>query len=561
MRRFRCYLSAFLIFSLLTPRSGAGDADKDRPRLVVLLVFDQMRGDYPQRWQAQFGDKGFKRLAKEGAWFTNCHYPYAYTVTAAGHASLVTGCSPNKHGIIGNEWYDRETKGIVTAIGNEKYRQLPEPDVDLPKDVKTLGVAPDKRLQPSVADALREATKGKSKIVSLSIKPRSASLMAALLADLVYWFSEWTGGFCTSSFYREAPHDWVERFNAKKPADHWFEKEWDRFRPSLDYSKLAGPDDAKGEESKALGLGRTFPHPLTGSKKMINASYYNAIEATPMGNELLYRFALEAIEREKLGKHEAPDLLMVSFSSNDLCGHLYGPDSQEVFDMTLRTDALIGDFLEHLDRAVGKGRYAVVVSADHGICPLPEVARKRGKEADRLTNKALGLKTEAFLQKTFGPSERYFVEAFYSPWVYLDRRTLAELKIAPADAERKLADFLAKERGMEAAFTRTELMKGMPKDKIGAMVWRSYYPDRSGDVVFVTKPYFFVSSYEAGTTHGSPWDYDTHVPLFAFGPGIRTGRFDEAVTPQAAAAILSHFLGVSRPSGAEAELPKALRGK
>src|SRR5688572_23945263 len=195
--RCRVPLIVFLILTLLAPRSLGGDTDAEQPRLVVLVVFDQLRGDYPERWHEQFKEGGFKRLAKEGLWFKNCHYPYAYTSTAAGHASLVTGCSPNKHGIINNSWYDRELKEEIAAVYGEKYRQVPMP-LELPKGVRSLGVSPEKRLQKGVAELLHEATKGKGKVVSLSMKPRSASLMAALIQHIVYWFSELTGGFVTS---------------------------------------------------------------------------------------------------------------------------------------------------------------------------------------------------------------------------------------------------------------------------------------------------------------------------------------------------------------------------
>jgi predicted AlkP superfamily pyrophosphatase or phosphodiesterase len=557
MKSLRVALVGLLAFTFLVPRlpGARGDAP-ERPRLVVLMVFDQMRGDYPQRWREHFVEGGFKRLQADGAWFTNCHYPYAFTVTAAGHASLATGCSPDKHGIVGNSWYDRGLRRVVEAEEDERYRQLPMPET-LPKGKTTLGVSPRSLMQPTVAELLKTATKGKAKVVSLSVKPRSSSLLAGLLADLVYWFSDLTGGFVTSSYYRDEPHTWVQRFNVERSADRWFGKTWERDRPELDYDRLAGPDDVLGE-SKSLGFGRTFPHVITGGLKAPGPDYYDALMATPMGNDLLLEFAKTAVVEEKLGQDDVPDLLLLSFASNDIIGHLYGPDSHEVLDTTLRTDKLIADLLQHLDAKVGKDKYAVVVSADHGICPLPEVARTQDKQAGRIVPAKLRKDAEAFLQETFGESEEPYIAAMTAAWLYLDYEELKGQQIERADAEKKLAAWLAEQPGMQAAVTRSELSKGMPKDKLGQAVWRSFHPDRAGDVAAVTRPYHFISSYSAGTNHGNPHEYDTHVPLFVLGPGVRPGMRDDRVTPQAAAAIMARLLGIDPPAGAEAPAPAGL---
>jgi hypothetical protein len=216
--------------------------------------------------------------------------------------------------------------------------------------------------------------------------------------------------------------------------------------------------------------------------------------------------------------------------------------------------------MNHLDKKVGKGKYALVLSSDHGICPLPEVAGLRGKEAGRVNPTKVQEQAEAYLQKTFGASERDYIEDFSTPWVYLDRKALALMKLEQSEVERKLAAWLINEpsTAIQAAYTRTYLLKGMPKDKVGEMVWRSFHPERSGDVGVVTRPYYLLTTYETGTTHGTPHEYDTHVPLFVFGPGVRGGTRDERVTPQAAAAVLAHFLGVAPPPAAEAPLPKGL---
>jgi hypothetical protein len=539
----------------------------ERPRLVVLVVFDQMRGDYLSRWEKLYGEGGFRRLLTDGAWYRNCHYPYAGTLTAPGHASMVTGRLPCDHGIVANEWYDRTAAALVNAARSERYRPLPEPP-GKPKPADLLGAAPVRRRLPTVGDALHKASKGKSKLVSLSIKDRSAVLLAALLrGQLCYWFSTGAGKFVTSTYYADRLAPWVEQFNNARPADRWFGKDWARLLPELDYAKLSGPDDSAAE-GVGLDQGRTFPHPTTGGKDRLTKNYYEAVTYSPYGNELLLELAKRAVVAEKLGEHETPDLLMLSFSSNDLIGHCWGPDSQEVLDVTLRSDRVMKDLLDFLDARVGRGRYVLALCADHGICPIPEVARARGKDAGRVPKELLTTKAGALLNETFarGGEPLPWVEKSANQWVYLNRGVLRERGLESAKVEEALAGWLAKQDGVQAAYTRTQLLRGVPKgDRIGTMVARSFDPERSGDVLAVLRPYWLLGGPLWGkdkldtyrTTHGSPHPYDTHVPLLVYGPGVRPGARDECVTPLAVAAILARALGVEPPEGAE-RVPEGL---
>jgi hypothetical protein len=537
---------------------------EERPRLVVLVVFDQMRGDYLDRWEKLYGAGGFRRLQKEGAWYRNCHYPYAGTLTAPGHATLATGCPPCDHGIIANEWYDRKAAAAINAVRTERYRPVPEPPGAPKKDI--LGSAPVRRRRPAVGDALHKASKGKSKLVSLSIKDRSAILLAALLrGQICYWFSTGAGKFVTSTYYADSLAAWVERFNNARAADRWFGKDWTRLLPQADYASHSGTDDNEAE-GVGIAQGRTFPHPTTGGKNKITKNYYEALTYTPYANELLLELAKEAIVAEKLGQHETPDLLTLSFSSNDLIGHCWGPDSQEVMDVTLRSDRIVKDLLDFLDARVGRGRYVLVLCADHGICPIPEVTRARGKDAGRVPKELLTTKANAFLNETFarGGEPLPWVEAASGHWVYLNRGVLKERGLESAKVEEALAGWLAKQDGVQAAYTRTQLLRGLPKeDRIGEMVRLSFDPERCGDVEVVLRPYWElggpiwskIDTYR--TTHGSPHPYDTHVPLLVYGPGVRAGVRDERVSPLAVAAILSRALGIDPPEGAQ-RVPEGL---
>jgi hypothetical protein len=531
----------------------AGDADGP-PALVVLVVFDQLRGDYLQRWESLYGEGGFKRLMKDGAWFTNCHYPYASTLTAPGHASMATGCSPDKHGIVANDWYSRAEAATISAV-------TPPPNLE------RQGLGPHRLRQETFGDSLLNATKGKAKIVSLSIKARVAILLAALRAQACYWFTA-TGDFVTSPYYRDKPHVWVKQFNADSPANAWLGKDWLRLRPALDYAKFSGPDDFAAEGT-GYEQGQTFPHPFVKGKNAKKPTYYDAVACSPAGSELLLALARRAVDAEQLGQRGVTDLLCIGFSSNDLIGHTWGPDSQEVLDITLRSDALMKELLDFLDGKVGKGRYVVALCADHGICPLPEWAQKKGKDAGRVPPELLTSQAEAFLNRHFlnaGAKEPWFENPTKAnSWIYLNRGTLRALSLEQGVVERALADWLVKQEGVQAAYTRTELVQGPLADPVGRMVQRSFHPDESGDVMVVLKPYHIFSqpttspktaSYR--TTHGSPHPYDTHVPLVVMGPRIVPGVRTERVTPQAIASILARAMDVPRPRGAEVDVPAGL---
>lgn len=545
--------------SLCLLRSGSTDAPekKSKVRLAVLIVFDQMRGDYLRKWEKLFGEGGFRRLMKEGAWFDNCHYPYAATLTGPGHASLATGASPHRHGIIGNEWYERERVDLVSAVLSERHRPVPAP----PRSEKTLhGSAPLRRRQPSLGDALLDASKGKSRVVSLSLKDRAAILLAALRA-ICCWFNPSAGTFVTSSYYADALPRWVKDFNGSGRADSFFKRDWTRLLPDLDYARHSGPDNVPAE-GVGYKQGQTFPHPTTGGLTRRGPEYYQAMLNTPYGNQLLLELAKRAIDAEKLGQGEATDLLCLSFSSNDLVGHCWGPDSQEVLDITLHSDRIVKELLDHLDDRVGAGNYVVAISSDHGICPIPEVVQAQGKEAGRVSPQMLLIGAADFLNKRFaaGRVGLPWIEAAINSQVYLNRRLLRELRLEAEVVEKALGEWLARQPGVHAVFTRTEIL-GAKKAGLLEQVRLSFDAERSGDLVVVLQPYHLLSAPISPrlaayrTTHGSPHPYDTHVPLLVLGGGIRSGVREQRVPPQAVVPIMSRALRIAPPAGCDAALP------
>ncbi|QEL19578.1 alkaline phosphatase family protein [Limnoglobus roseus] len=566
-------------------------------KLAVLIVFDQMRGDYVDKWRPLFGPRGFRRIQKDGAWFPNCFYPYAGTSTGPGHSALLSGATLDKTGIIENEWYDRKAAALVYCAGSDRYAFVPPLPAALPTTSSKADVTPRKpkpvghpdfMLAETVADVLKRETAGKGKVFGLSLKDRSAILPTGKRPDGAFWFN---GQFVTSTYYTDTLPAWVSEFNRKpfkggRPfADQWFGRDWVRSRGDLNYSAFSGPDEVSGE-GRLNGRGVTFPHMMTGGKDTLGKEYYEALANSPMGNELLLAFAKACVRAEQLGQDDVPDLLVVSFSSNDVIGHTFGPDSQEVLDVTLRSDEILADFLEFLDEAVGPGNYAVTVSADHGVGPLPEVAAATLPEARNSTRVDLATfltAAEHHLSSTFGPPQGppgkpedladevkalkgqtgLWIESAPTPWVYLNRRQTDAKNVKTGDVATSLVEWLKRQPAVQTAYTADEIETAPHPDDTLKFVRRSFVADRAGDVYVLLKPYYlFADRLRArGTGHGTPYDYDRHVPLLVYGPGLAVGRRSEGAVPQQVAAIVSRFLDLPRPRDAAYDLPRTLLGR
>jgi hypothetical protein len=536
-------------------------------RLAVLVVFDQMRGDYVEKWRHLFPPGGFRRLQEEGVWFDRCLYPYASTQTGPGHSAMLSGATLDRTGIVLNEWYDRAAGTEVYCAGSDRYAIVPggaERKAAAGKKPTPVGT-PDRMRAETVADVLKRHTSGAGKVFGLSLKDRSAILPTGKRPDGAYWF---TDRFVTSTYYRDALPPWVAAFNASGVADRWRGKTWERFRADVDYDREAGPDKVLGEgkgsvsEDKRTAQGVAFPHLMPGGAK-----YYEALATSPYGNELLLEFAKACVRAERLGADDVPDLLVVSFSSNDLIGHTWGPDSHEVLDVTLRSDRTVAELLAFLDAEVGAGRYTLAVTADHGACPLPEVAAAKGLGGKRVSfdgfRKAL---REGLAAAYPGRGADKWVEAVAGPWVYLNRRAIAAAREQPAAVAARVADWARGRPEVARAYTVGQIAGTDPADPVLPLVKASFAPDRCGDVYVIPKPYHLFDTSTAatpatGTSHGTPYEYDRHVPLLAIGPGIDGGRSDEPVTPQHAAAILADALGVPLPRDAGVTLPETLDGR
>ena len=547
---------------------------KPAGKLVVLVVFDQMRGDYLDRWAAHFGPDGFERIKTSGAWFSECHIPYSCTSTGPGHASIITGATPAAHGIIENDWFDRKAgEPVYCAQPTRPYDRVP-PLAAAGKSTRGSGIgfSPERLTADTVGDVLKAAG---GRVFSLSIKDRTAVMMGGKKPDAAYCFDARDGKFATGAYYRDAPHAWVDEFNAAGLVNTFFDKKWERFKTDLDYTTVVGPDDAPGESAGTNKMGKVFPHPLKGELTAPADKFYAAVEMSPFGNDLLFELAKKAIVAEKLGTGDTTDLLCLSFSSNDLIGHAWGPDSHEVLDVTLRSDHMIGEMRKFLDEKVGKDRYVLAITADHGVCPLPE--QKRLPAAER---KALGETLNSLaaalapLSKDPVPTAAWFegAEAIGDiwPWVYFNRTAIEARKIPFDDVVAATEKWVQAQPYLDVAFTRRQLEADTPppvpadREKLVKELFEkvklAYRADRCGDLIVIAKAGVQVSKYAAGTGHGSPHAYDAHVPLLVYGAGVpAVGKRTERVSSLSVAPTLAWALGVKQPDTAKEAVPPGLK--
>ncbi|MBI3272722.1 MAG: alkaline phosphatase family protein [Planctomycetes bacterium] len=524
-----------------------------RPRLVVVVVLDQFRYDYLTRFEDLFDPNAgaFPRLKRRAAFFTNANYGHATTYTGPGHAHLLSGAYARQTGMVGNKWYDRATGKSVPIAGDPDAHWLGAPGDE------GEGSSPRNFIGTTVGDELLLNSQSRSKVLAVALKCRAAILLGGKLGK-AYWFNEKSGEFTTSTYYAKDLPAWVADWNKKRLPDSYFGNAWKPFVPESAFAR-ASEDDAPFE-GDLVGLGRVFPHPVTGKLDKPGEAFYDALSKTPFGNEVALDFAREAIQAEGLGKDDQPDLLAVSLSSNDEVGHTFGPYSREVLDMTVRTDALLGAFLQWLD--VQAHGAVVVLTADHGASPIPEYMARLGVEAYRIKKKTLKEAVKKALDARYGEAE--WVAALEDPSVYLNWKALDEKKLDHAEVESAAAAALAGVPGIAGSYTRTQLLRG---EAGGTPLGRSYevcfYPPRSGDVLLVTKPYSFWGKYaeaEYGDSHGSPYPYDTHVPLAIFGPGTAPGVYGGPVSLADLAPTLAALLGVNPPPGHEGRvLEEALK--
>jgi predicted AlkP superfamily pyrophosphatase or phosphodiesterase len=505
----------------------------------VAIAVDQLRADYMDRFRPFFGRGGFNLFLQRGASFTEARYEHATTSTCPGHAVILTGSYGSVNGIIANNWYD-------ARAGRQEYCAAD-------RTVRLIGAglegrSPRNLSGATVGDLLKISTGGRSRVVTVSAKDRSAIMLGGHLADAAYWMQDTL--FVTSTYYRPAMPGWAREFNSSGKVSSYFGQKWERLLPAPAYEPV-GPDDVPTERDEA-GMRRTFPHTIAGGPA-IGKAFVEAFDQSPFSNEVIADFAMRAVTAEGLGRDTVPDLLGISFSANDRIGHSYGPDSHEVMDATIRLDRTLARLFGFLDRTVGLANAVIVLTADHGVAPLPEVFERLhpGASARRFHPAVVDTVVRAALQARYGPAPAPgWVVYHEQPQLYLNLAALRGKKASVEEAERVAQAAVMSVPGVHEALTATELARGRAAGARTGEV-HSFHPTRSGNIYYVMAPYILVADEPTGTGHGTPWAYDQQVPLLWFGsrivPGIR--RTPAAVTD--IAPTLSALLGLTAPGGAQ----------
>ncbi|MGH8864351.1 MAG: alkaline phosphatase family protein [Burkholderiales bacterium] len=526
-----------------------------RPKLVVVIAIDQFRADYLTKFDPYFGATGFRRLLSRGATWTG-HYGHYATYTGPGHALLLSGSYPYVNGIGANKFYNAETSRSEAMVfdGSAQILGMAKTDPDM-------DVSPKNFLGSTVGDELSLATGGQSKTISLATKGRGAILLGGRLGK-TYFINDDTGEMTTSSYYMRELPAWTLAWNKKKLADSYFGKKWERVLPPEAYA-ISVPDDAKAE-ADSKGLGKVFPHVVNGKLSAPGPDFYEAFTHTPFANDYELDFAKAAVDGEKLGGRGVTDLLAISLSAIDLAGHDFGPFSQEVQDLVVRTDRQLGDFFEWLYGKFASDEVVVLLSADHGATPVPEQMAAIGFDAGRIKKKAIKEAIDGALTKRFGAAGGDgWVVAMEDPHVFLNRKVMAEKKLDAKEVERVAGEAAMTLKGFAGFLTRTQLMTGVvPPTDLARSLVRSYHVPRGGDVLMWTQPFYFWGKYgekDQGSTHGTWYRYDSEVPVILVGPGVRPGRYGMREMVDVAP-TLSYLLGLTAPAGSEGDVLPVLKG-
>ncbi|MDY7232598.1 alkaline phosphatase family protein [Hyalangium rubrum] len=510
------------------------------PRLTLFITVDALGTDLLLRSRPKF-KSGLRQLLDGGAFYPYARVQYAKARTAPGHATLITGANPWRHGIVDNRVVDRAT-GVPSSV----FRDDTHPVLEVPLNVATEGdTSPLPLMAETLGDRLRISTRSRGKVVALSGKGRAAIALAGRLGQ-AYWFDETVGKFVTGTWYTKEFPSWLKGFNARGLADGYFSQQWTPLLPKADYLG----EDERTYEVDAANMGRAFPHPLNGGASAPGPRSYTALAISPFSHDLLVQAAKAALEGEALGKDDVTDLLAVSFSGTDRVFHAYGPHSWEMQDTLYRLDRALGELLTAAERAAGgKANLVIVLSADHGGAAAPEHWASEGLPAQRLNPKELAQGLNQELKARFPQVE---VTATVEELdVYLGGKGLTESKVDGATVRRAVADWLSRQPGITLAVARDDLYTAPDVGGLLAPLRRGYYAGRSGDVLYMPRPYLVVSSEPAGTNHSTPYSYDAQVPVVFAGKGVKPGTRMNEISTTDVAPTLGALMELGAPASAE----------
>ncbi len=518
MRLPRPLLVALVALALLGLIPAAfASAYNARPKLVVVIVIDQFRGDYLERYRDQFGEGGFRVFLDRGAYFTDCNYDYANTRTAPGHATLFTGSYTSGHGIVANEWWDPQKKKRVTSVEDDTTNIVGHTGV---------GASPHNLMSDTLGDELKMATGGKARVFAISLKDRAAILPAGFSGDAAYWIDPKSGDWITSTYYRPDLPEWVRNFNGGHRAEKYLNREW--------------------KDSDGNVLGSTAPR---SGKDGTPAGFYQVVGSTPFANDYQLEFAKELVLYEKLGAGSVTDLLVISLSANDILGHQVGPDSPQMRSMALELDRSLAEFFGFLGHQIGMANVWMALSADHGVAPLPEFAKTLRLPAANLDAQGLRDQINSLLAKKYAKKADYVLDLDY-PLAWLSADAFAGLSSGhrESDAETDVGEAM-KQVGLAGYFTKSELARGeTPATESGRRYAHSYSPEGGWYVMGVPIPFNVGTT--KGTDHATPFSYDTHVPLAFYGLAFQPGIYRTQAEPVDLAVTLASLLGINAPAQA-----------
>jgi predicted AlkP superfamily pyrophosphatase or phosphodiesterase len=531
LRRNMILLIVLLVLALAPAQAQIHPSPK--PKLAVVIVVDQMRSDYLPREKALLTG-GFKRLLDQGFQFSETYHEHAVTETGVGHATIATGCYPSHHGIVGNEWWDRAKSRRVYCVEDSGKGIVGRPGM--------AGRSPVNLRRPVFGDWLKESSP-KSKVFAVTGKDRSSILMAGLAGQAAYWYYPGDGTFVTTTYYQSTNPTWVDAFNSERPADDYFVGIWDR---SLPTNKYHGPDSVAAEFDDVHSV---FPHDFAPGPNDEPKKYYDEFRYTPYFDQLILRFSRDLIINEHLGADDVTDLLMIGCSAGDYIGHRYGPSSQEIQDHYLKLDSYLNSFFAFLDSSVGVNQYVVALTGDHGVMPLPEELKENGITAGRIKSQTI----EATIKRI---GARVAAEIKCSTNVILNTDDGVILNYAEAKVTGHDEQWLRSAVGAQVkrllfladAFTSDDLAPGGNNTRPFINLYRNnYIPDRSPDIMFCFREYHIISDEPHGTSHGTPYDYDRHVPLIFYGTGVRPGLDTLKAASVDVTPTLSELIGITPP--------------
>lgn len=546
----RTCFTAVSALTLLTS-VHAETAKPAQPKLVVVMVVDGLPHEQVVRYRQQFTQGGFQRLLDQGAWFSQAHQGHGVTVTAVGHAAVLTGAYPYQHGIISNKWVVPQTLEDMYCTADTEHQYLSE------ETKKDDGTSPKNLRVTTLGDELRYATGKQAKVVTVSGKDRGAILLAGKTGT-AYMYMERSGNFASSSYYMKQHPDWVNKYNAAKPQDRFYGQRWNLLLPESAYQADASDDlvtKADKADPKSENFNR-FPFIYSSESGKPDASYYKKLKTGPYVDQLTLEFARAAIEAENLGKNPAgvTDILGISLSSHDYVNHSFGPESRMSHDHLQRLDRMMAEFFTYLDKRIGLDNVIITLTADHGFPNVPEFSQTMNLSAQRFDTKAMLKSLNELLNSKYGSDK--LISKWSYPGLLINWELVAQKGIKRDELEASISEFILKQEGIANVFSRSQLENGrMPATRLGTLMQRAWNKQVSPDILVVTKPFWYFGEGVSGTSHGSPYFYDTNVPLMIMGKNwIKPGNYSQGAEVQDLAPTLAHILRLRAPAASEGRI-------